>query len=280
MKRRPVVAGQFYRGTRLRLEAEVAGYTRSDAERVRAVGVVSPHAGLMYSGAVAGEVFSRIEIPETFVLIGPNHTGLGAPLALMSFGSWEIPTGTLKIDPRLSEKLLEYVDPLQEDEQAHLLEHSLEVQTPFIVHFSGETRIVPIVMADTSLETCRSLGEGLAKAISQVDYPVTIVASSDMSHQVPDAEARRLDRLAINEVLDINPEGLHRVVRENGITMCGYAPVTAMLYGVKALGATDAELLDYRTSGEVSGDMSRVVGYAGIVIKAESRSFERLMVKG
>ncbi len=265
--RRPVVAGQFYEATRSRLEAEVAGYTRNNAERVRAIGVVSPHAGFMYSGAVAGEVFSRIEIPETFVLIGPNHTGLGAPLSVMSFGDWEIPAGILKIDSGLSEKLLEYVDPLQEDEQAHLLEHSLEVQLPFIVHFSEEVRIVPIVMAETSIETCRALGEGLAKAISQLDYPVTIVASSDMSHQVSDVKARRLDRLAINEVLDINPERLYRVVCENGITMCGYAPVTAMLFSACNLGAVAAELVDYRTSGEVSGDMSRVVGYAGILVK-------------
>ena len=267
IKRRPAVAGQFYESGGARLKAQVRGFISEDLPRQKVIGVVSPHAGLMYSGSVAGDVFSRIELPDTFVIIGPNHSGLGAPLSMMSFGEWEMPGGTITVDGRLSEKLLEYVAPLQEDEQAHLLEHSLEVQLPFILYFAPESRMVPIVMGDTSLETCRALGEGLARAVEAMDYPVVIVASSDMSHYVSDEQARELDRLAIERVIGLDPEGLHRVVRDNRITMCGYGPVTAMLFGAKALGARSAALVSYMTSGEVSGDMSRVVGYAGMMIE-------------
>lgn len=267
MKRRPAVAGQFYESGGARLKAQVRGFVREDLPRQRVIGVISPHAGLMYSGSVAGDVFSRIELPDTFVIIGPNHSGLGAPLSMMSFGEWEMPGGTVAVDGRLSEKLLEYVPPLQEDEQAHLLEHSLEVQLPFILYFAPGSQIVPIVMADTSLEICRSLGEGLARAVRAVDYSVVIVASSDMSHYVSDSQAREIDRLAIERVIGLDPEGLHSVVRQKRITMCGYGPVTAMLFGAKALGARSAELVSYRTSGEINGDMSRVVGYAGMMVE-------------
>jgi AmmeMemoRadiSam system protein B len=265
--RRPVVAGQFYEGTKSRLDAQVGRFMRSDLPRRRAIGVVSPHAGLIYSGAVAGAVYSGIEPPKTFIIIGPNHTGLGAPLSVMSFGRWEIPGASFEIDHALARKLLEYVEPLEEDEQAHLLEHSLEVQLPFVAKVSSGARIVPIVISGTSLETCRCLGEGIARAVSEAGYPVLIVASSDMSHYLPDAEARRLDRLAMDQALALSPEGLHGVVRRMRISMCGFGPATAMLFAARLLGAASAELADYRTSGEVSGDFDRVVGYAGIVVR-------------
>ena len=266
-RRRPAVAGQFYEGTKARLEAQVSACMRTDVQREKVIGVVSPHAGLMYSGPVAGELYSRIEPPDTFVLIGPNHTGLGAPLAVMSFGQWEIPTASVEIDSRLAELLLECVDTLQEDEQAHHLEHSLEVQLPFIVHAAPGARIVPVCMGDTHIETCRALGQGIGEAIREVGYRVVVVASSDMSHFLSDDEARRLDRMAIDQVLALSPEGVHEVVRKKGITMCGFGPATTLLYAARVLGATSAELVDYRTSGDVSGDRKRVVGYAGILIR-------------
>jgi len=266
-RRKPAVAGQFYEGTRSRLEAQVAAYMRPDARREKVIGMVSPHAGLMYSGAVAGELYSRVEPPETFVIIGPNHTGLGAPLAVMSFGQWEVPTGALDIDSRLAELLLECVDSLEEDEQAHHLEHSLEVQLPFIVHIAPGARIVPVAMGDTRLDTCRALGQGIGEAVRELGYSVVIVASSDMSHFLPDEETRQLDRMAIDQVLALSPEGVHGVVREKRISMCGFGPATALLYAAEVLGATSAELVGYRTSGDVSGDRARVVGYAGILIR-------------
>jgi len=267
IRRKPAVAGQFYEGSKARLEAQVAQYIVGGAVPEKVIGMVSPHAGLMYSGAVAGELYSRIEVPRTFVLIGPNHTGLGAPLAVMSFGQWDIPSGSVEVDFRLAELLLEYVDPLQEDEQAHLLEHSLEVQLPFIVHVAPAARIVPIVMGDTSLESCRALGQGIGEAVRELDYSVVIVASSDMSHFISDGEARRVDRLAIDQIVSLAPEALHEVVRRHRITMCGCGPATALLYAAQVLGAKSAELVAYQTSGDVSGDRARVVGYAGILIR-------------
>jgi len=262
------VAGQFYEGTPGRLEKQVRSLLAgTDAARTEAFGVVAPHAGFVYSGSVAGAVFARVEIPGTVLLVGPNHTGLGAPLSVMSFGEWELPNGTVSIDGALAGRLLEEVPPLEEDEQAHVLEHSLEVQLPFIVERAPGTRIVPVVMADTSLGTCRVLGEAVGRILREDPGRALVVASSDMSHYLPDAEARRRDRPAIERMLALDPEGLHRVVRENRISMCGFAPVTALLFAARAAGAASAELVDYRTSGEVNGDLGRVVGYAGVIIR-------------
>ncbi|BCB96723.1 MEMO1 family protein [Dissulfurispira thermophila] len=267
MYRKPAVAGQFYYGIASRLKSQVEEYIIKDAVKEKVIGIISPHAGLMYSGHVAGVVYSSIQFPETFILIGPNHTGLGANVSIMASGQWEIPTGTFSIDEDLSRKILQKSTYLSEDIQAHIFEHSLEVQLPFIAYFSETTKIVPITVMYASLQECKEIGEGIADAIREVDYDVVIAASSDMSHYETDETARRLDNLAIKEVLNLNPEGLYKAVHEHKISMCGFLPVTIMLYAAKALGAKQARLIKYATSGDVSGDYERVVGYAGIVIK-------------
>ncbi|MBI5196601.1 MAG: AmmeMemoRadiSam system protein B [Nitrospirae bacterium] len=266
MKRRPAVAGQFYQGSSAGLLKEVQRYIESAAKE-KVIGVVSPHAGLMYSGSVAGAVYSRIEIPHTFILIGPNHTGLGKPVSLMADGEWEVPTGVLTIDKALAKKIMQCSPLIQEDSTAHLMEHSLEVQLPFILHFSSDVLIVPVIMMAYSLDVCREVGLALADAVQDTKYPVTIVASSDMSHYEPDSAARAKDKKAINKILDLDPEGLYKTVTGENISMCGFAPVTAMLFAVKKLGAKKAAFVKYMTSGDASGDYSAVVGYAGIVIK-------------
>jgi AmmeMemoRadiSam system protein B len=267
MTRKPAVAGQFYEASRSRLAEQVASYVTDDVSKTGAVGIVSPHAGLMYSGAVAGAVYSRIKFPRTFILLGPNHTGLGSPASIMSSGSWQMPTGELGIDESLARELKGHAQLLEEDEKAHIMEHSLEVQLPFILHFSGSVKIVPISMMTDSLDICRSLGHSLAEVIRASAYPVTIAASSDMSHYVTDAAARQSDKKAIDRILDIDPDGLYRTVREKAISMCGVVPVTTMLYAARELGAGRADLVKYMTSGEISGDFNYVVGYAGLIIR-------------
>ncbi|MBI1811584.1 MAG: AmmeMemoRadiSam system protein B, partial [Nitrospirae bacterium] len=207
MRRSPAVAGQFYQGTASKLTQQVQQYININAVKEHTIGILSPHAGLIYSGSVAGEVYSAIEFPKTFVLIGPNHTGIGAKVSMMASGEWEIPTGVFSIDEKLSRRIAANTPIISEDAQAHAFEHSLEVQLPFIAYFSkepssalggsGGPKIVPITVMSASLEECRLLGEGIAKSIKEVNYAVVIAASSDMSHYVPDDVARQKDKKAI-----------------------------------------------------------------------------------
>ncbi len=267
MRRSPAVAGQFYNDTSSNLTHQVEKYINRKAKKEKVIGIVSPHAGLVYSGPVAGAVYSEIDFPETFVLIGPNHTGLGAQISLMESGEWEIPTGVFQIDEKISYRIAMDVPIVTKDTQAHMFEHSLEVQLPFIAYFSNKTKIVPIVMLSASIDECRILGEGIAKALKGAGYPVVIVASSDMSHYVHDDVARQKDGKAINKILSLDPEGLYEIVLKEKISMCGYLPVTTMLFAAKAFGAQSARLIKYSTSAEVSGDYDHVVGYAGIVLR-------------
>ncbi|NOZ69132.1 MAG: AmmeMemoRadiSam system protein B [Deferribacteres bacterium] len=267
MKRQPAVAGQFYPSSPAKLSEQVSNYVRTDAEKESAIGIVSPHAGLVYSGRVAGAVFSRIRFPHTFILIGPNHTGLGSPVSIMSEGVWEIPTGELAIDGWVADSIKDCCSIVTEDSYAHAMEHSLEVQLPFIAHFSSDVKIVPITMMTDSLEACRLIGGAMADVIKNTDYPVTIVASSDMSHYVSDSVAREKDGKAIERIEALDPEGLFVTVKNERISMCGAMPVTAMLFAAEKLGAREARLVKYMTSGEVSGDYDYVVGYAGMIVK-------------
>ncbi len=267
MKRKPAVAGQFYSSNPTALSEEVRGYFEKVADKQKVVGVLSPHAGLMYSGAVAGAVFSRIEVPETFIILSPNHTGLGSLVSIMSKGSWQIPTGELEIDEDIAAELLKQCRLVEDDSLAHKMEHSIEVQLPFIIQLSSGVRIVPITMITDSLDTCRIVGEALSDVISSSGYTVTIVASSDMTHYEEDSVARSKDRKAIDRILAMDPEGLYRVVKEDNISMCGFGPAVTMLFAAKKLGADSAELVKYMTSGDISGDYGQVVGYAGMLIK-------------
>ena len=267
MKRSPAVAGQFYYGNATKLTHQVEQYIDKNAKKEKVIGIVSPHAGLVYSGAVAGAVYSSIEFPETFILIGPNHTGLGAQVSLMESGEWEIPIGVLPVDERISYRVAQNVPLVTKDSHAHLFEHSLEVQLPFILYFSKKAKIVPIIILSATISECKMLGEGIAKAAKEAGYPVVIVASTDMSHYVHNDVAKQQDKKAIDKILSLDPEGLYEVVTRERISMCGYLPVAAMLFAVKALGAQSARLIRYATSAEVSGDYDQVVGYSGIVLR-------------
>jgi len=269
MLRQPAVAGRFYNGTSESLRKQVQNYVFPVDDRKKVLGILSPHAGLMYSGPVAGAVYSSIIIPDIVVLIGPNHTGLGSPVSIMTEGDWETPLGKVSIDQPLACSILAKSPRMREDSLAHLHEHSLEVQLPFMQYCRDSFSMVPIQMLDVKLDTCLEVGKAIVEAIQEQKKKageVLIVASSDMSHYERAESAREKDLKAIQHVLDLDPQGLYRTVKNYGITMCGYGPAVAMLAATKLLGATHASLIKYANSGDVSGDYEQVVGYAGAII--------------
>jgi AmmeMemoRadiSam system protein B len=280
--RTPAVAGRFYPGRADELLREVreytsAGKTSRDAPAttglIAAIGCVAPHAGYIYSGSVAGAVYSRLEIPEHCVILCPNHTGKGRALAVMANTTWQTPLGEVAADAELSARLLRCFPALQEDSAAHRGEHAIEVQLPFLQTRQTELKIVPIAIGTSDFEVLRGLGEALADVISerreddQEKKKVLIIASSDMNHYESDAVTRVKDHKAIARVLAMDARGLWEVVMNEDISMCGFGPTIVMLTAAKLLGATSATLLKYATSGEVSGDYESVVGYAGIVVE-------------
>lgn len=263
----PAVAGQFYPGTASGLSRALLELTREEKERLPAIGVVSPHAGYVYSGAVAGELFSSIQVPGRAVIFCPNHTGIGEDAAIMSRGAWRMPWGDVPVDEELAARLETACPLLREDASAHSREHAIEVQLPFLHRFRPDVRIVPVALGRLSLEECRELGENVADAIEGDTERPLLVASSDMSHYVPDAVARKKDRMAIDRMLALDPEGLYRIVRTERISMCGVMPATVVLFAARRLGATSARLIRYATSGDVSREFDQVVGYAGLAFR-------------
>jgi hypothetical protein len=213
---------------------------------------------------VAGAVFSRLPKRPTYIILGPNHTGRGAPLAIMSSGEWLTPLGTVPIDSALARLLRRSCHLLTEDAEAHEDEHSLEVQLPFLQRSVGEFKFVPIVIGTGGYSALESLGHGIAQAVGSA--AVMIVASSDMNHYEPDSVTRQKDSKAIDKILALDPRGLYEVLRRDDISMCGYGPTIAMLTAAKDLGAQHAQLIKYATSADTSGDRDAVVGYAGVVV--------------
>lgn len=268
MLRKAAVAGRFYPSQPDRLRRDLLQHLGPPRTRLQARGVVVPHAGYLYSGPVAGAVYSAIEIPDRVLILCPNHTGLGTSLSIMSQGEWEIPLGRVAIDEELAGKLLHHCPLLREDVEAHRFEHSLEVQLPFLFHLRPDLRLVPIALGRHDFPTFQRLGKGIAKALREIPgQPVLVVASSDMNHFEPDEVTRIKDRKAISRILALDPPGLYDVVRRESISMCGYGPTIAMLYGTEASAETcRAELVHYATSGDAGGGRSEVVGYAGIAI--------------
>jgi len=280
--RTPAVAGRFYPGRAEELLREIRDYTSPvKTGRIAAIGCVAPHAGYIYSGGVAGAVYSRLEIPERCVILCPNHTGKGRALAVMANTTWQTPLGEVAADAEMGARLLRRFPALQEDSAAHRAEHAIEVQLPFLQAQQPELNLVPIVIGTSDFDVLRGLGEALADVIAgrQEDDPekdgqeedraekVLIVASSDMNHYESDAVTRVKDHKAIERVLAMDARGLWEVVMNEDISMCGFGPTIVMLTAAKLLGATAATLVKYATSGEVSGDYESVVGYAGIIVE-------------
>jgi len=267
MIRPAAVAGHFYPSNASQLSRDIDNYAGPGTEKQRALGCVVPHAGYMYSGHVAGAVYSKLALPKHLILIGPRHFPGGESLAILSEGSWTTPLGDAKIDSALATQVKEAFPRLREDSVAHEREHSLEVQIPFLQRLLGGFEFVPIVLGTDRYGILEELGHAVAKVVAGQREPVLVVASSDMNHYENDAITRVKDERAIARVLVLDPRGLYDTVRNEGITMCGFAATVAMLVAARDLGATSAELVRYATSGDINGDREHVVGYAGIVIR-------------
>jgi MEMO1 family protein len=268
MIRQPAVAGQFYPGSKVRLTETVAALTPEFAagEKTKALAVIVPHAGYVYSGRTAAATYARVIIPENVIILGPNHHGRGADLAIMSRGTWTMPMGEVPLNATLSELIKARNPAVAEDPEAHRYEHSLEVQVPFLQAAQARLTISPLAVGQMSLGQALVAGQGLAAAIQEYDRPVLLVASTDMTHYQDRESAARQDRLALDQIRQLNPEGLYRTVLEHGISMCGFIPTTIVLTAALTLGATDVILVDYTDSGATSGDTTSVVAYAGLII--------------
>ncbi|HET98301.1 MAG TPA: AmmeMemoRadiSam system protein B [Desulfurivibrio alkaliphilus] len=266
MIRKAAVAHQFYPGEPATLHRMLKELIPDHPQPRKALALVMPHAGYVYSGRVAGETAARADIPENVIILGPNHHGLGAPAALMDQGSWEMPWGMVPVDEKLAAAVLVHCPDFSPDPSAHRQEHSLEVLVPFLHHRQAALRIVPICLARSDFAFCLRAGRGLAAAIRSHRQPVLLAASSDMSHYESRASASAKDRLAIDRVLALDPEGLYQTVAAHQISMCGVIPTVITLIAARELGASRAELVRYSDSGAVSGDLDQVVGYAGFIV--------------
>jgi AmmeMemoRadiSam system protein B len=264
--RQPAVAGRFYPGDPATLRHDIHEYASITGNKIHAIGCVAPHAGYMYSGHVAGAVYARVELPKRYIILCPNHTGVGEPLAIMSEGSWRTPLGEVAIDTDLAKTMMSRFPLLADDEIAHRAEHALEVQLPFLQELAGEFTFVPITVGTARFDALSALGITMADAIQNSAERVLIVASSDMNHYEPDAATRVKDKKAIDKVLALDPKGLYETVLKEDISMCGFGPAVAMLTAATRMGAKSAQLVKYATSGDVSGDRDTVVGYAGIAV--------------
>lgn len=265
--RRPAVAGRFYPGDPSALLADVRTYLSPAEQTIPATGCVVPHAGYIYSGHVAGAVFARLNIPRRCVVLCPNHTGMGQPLAIMSSGAWETPLGNVSIDSPLAEALKKRFPLLTEDADAHRAEHAAEVELPFLQAKSPNFSFVPIALGTGKFDVLEDVGQAIADVVKTEAEPVLIIASSDMNHYENDKITRVKDHKAIDRILALDVRGLFDVVMNEDISMCGFGPTVAMLTAAKCLGANSAELVKYATSGDISGDRDMVVGYAGVVVR-------------
>jgi AmmeMemoRadiSam system protein B len=273
--RRPAVSGMFYAGTARELEEQIEWCYRHEVgpgiiPRVNSKGlreivaIVVPHAGYYYSGPVAAHAYKELAddgICDTAVILGPNHTGYGYPVSLWVGDGWSTPLGEVEIDNKLAQKLLGTV--IKADETAHIHEHSIEVQLPWLQYLYKKVKIVPITMLAQDLETARSVG----KAISQAGDNSVIIASSDFTHYEPHSVAMEKDSLVIESIVALDEEELYKRCERLGCTMCGYGPVASAIVAAKEMRGKKASLLKYATSGDTSGDFSRVVGYGSIVIR-------------
>lgn len=267
MLRPPAVAGRFYPADPAELTRQIQGFVAAaiPAKKRHVVACLVPHAGYKYSGAVAGNVFARLDLPRQIIILGVRHFPRGQALAIISDGAWQTPLGAARIDAGLAMQLGNACPLLREDAVAHSTEHSLEVQLPFLQVLAGEFQFVPIALGTVRFEDLCAVGEAVARVIATQKEPVLILASSDMNHYEDDATTRKKDQQAIDQMIKLDPRGLYDTVRREEISMCGLGPAVAMLTAARRLGASKSELVKYATSADVTGDINEVVGYAGMV---------------
>lgn len=267
--RPPAVAGSFYPADPAELRAMVQRCVEAVPREQRVVrGAIVPHAGLVYSGRCAGAVLARLAFPPVVVILAPNHTGMAAsPRAgLLARGAMATPLGAIEVDEAFGRALLKVCDLVEDDPLAHRREHAVELELPFLSVLAPASRVVPLVLSFDDWPRCERLAGALSRCVESWPDPVLLLASSDMTHYEPAAAAARKDRLALAAIERLDGRALLEVCRRERVTMCGRAPAAVVVEAARRLGATRGELLDYRHSGEVTGDDSQVVSYAGVVI--------------
>ncbi|HTT68766.1 MAG TPA: AmmeMemoRadiSam system protein B [Gemmatimonadales bacterium] len=269
--RQPAVAGSFYPAQPTQLVAAVRELlTVAGAEPRPALAAVAPHAGYVYSGRTAGQVFARLEVPRCCVVLAPNHTGFGEAEeggSVYAVGSFVTPAGEIPVDEATAAALLASCDLLEDDPAAHAREHAVEVELPFLLARQPRVTVVPVVLGWSDWPRTRRLGEALAAVVRGSPEPVLLVASSDMNHYESAAVAAEKDGLALAAAERLDGEQLLEVTRRHRISMCGRVPAAAVLHAARLLGAVTAEVVHRSHSGQVTGDDLSVVSYAGVIAR-------------
>ena len=282
--RRPAHAGTFYPANREELIKAIEDSflhpigpgklppRENTGERApRTIGYVAPHAGYIYSGPVAAHAYYDLAFrkkPDVIVIAGPNHTGMGLGASVFRGDAWETPLGLIPVDSEVARLIIEYTEYFSFDNEAHLYEHSVEVQVPFIQYVMGEVPIVPITIYVQTLDVARDLGKALTRIREEHGVDLLFIASSDFNHYEPHDITVKKDLIAIERILALDDKGLYEVLEEYNVTMCGPAPIAALINYAKNLSASKPVLLKHATSGDVTGDKSWVVGYASIKFPA------------
>ena len=267
MIRSAVVAGAFYPENKTILETELEKLIHFSNTKRKVIGLISPHAGYIYSGSCAGKGFGAVKIPDTVIILGVNHHGFGHPCAVDGHDFWSTPLGDVEVDYQLREKLVSNSRIFDSDSTAGNEEHSLEVQVPFIQYINPKAKILPIIISSGDVNQLMAGGKEIARLIrNNTDSDILMVASSDMSHFVDAKSAKLKDDKAIDQILKLDPQGLFDTVAAERISMCGVSPATMMLSAAVELGAQNAEIIEYTHSGTVSGDNDRVVAYLSMTI--------------
>ncbi|MEK6973041.1 MAG: AmmeMemoRadiSam system protein B [archaeon] len=261
-------AGQFYPKNSKQLESQLEEFFSNCKIKRDCGAIISPHAGYVYSGQTAAKAFSCLKKAATYIILGPNHTGLGSAISIDKNDFWETPLGRIEVDKKIAEKIIEKSDA-EFDELAHIGEHSIEVQIPFLQHLFKEEKqkpkIVPIIISEDNHESIKKLGKILAEIGKNED--IAVIASSDFSHFISEKLARKVDFEAIHYITKIDPEGFHSEVNKHNLSICGYLPITCLLYYCMQKGLNNAEIEGYTTSGSLTGDYDNVVAYCAISFK-------------
>jgi AmmeMemoRadiSam system protein B/AmmeMemoRadiSam system protein A len=265
-ERRPAGAGSFYPADAAELARLVDGLLEGEATAEAWPAAMVPHAGLVYSGRLAAQVLKRVQIPRTVIVIGPKHTALGMDWAIAPHQTWSFPGGSLESDFLLARQLSQAIPGLEMDAAAHQREHAIEVELPLLARLAPQTRVVGLAIGSGDLASCQRAAEGLAGVLKEREDRPLLLISSDMNHYATDAENRRLDALALTALERLDPVEIYETVTRNQISMCGLLPAVIVLQTLQMLGGLrKAERVGYATSADVTGNTSRVVGYAGML---------------
>jgi AmmeMemoRadiSam system protein B len=278
--RRPTQAGAFYEGDAEALKTQIENcFLQEFGPKKRpkvnknglreVIGLVCPHAGYMFSGAVAANAYYELAQdgkPDTVVILGPNHTGYGSALSLMNEGVWRTPLGDVEIDGETANQIVQETRLVDVDDVAHRFEHSIEVQLPFLQYLYGsEFKFVPVCFQLQDLSSAVEVGKALVEVLASKN--AVVIASSDMTHYEPQGNAAAKDLAALKAVEAMDEKRFYSVIETQNVTACGYGPIAAVITAAKGLGAKEAKLLCYKSSGDVTGDYSSVVGYGAVSFK-------------